>query len=908
MLTSRQFEHEGFPMRNAWLLPFVSLVGCTGRDERVGTTRATLSTPVVIRQETGYPAANGVVQGGPSWLGQCGATAFVVAGDIRTGSEPHRLVGDGGVELLRDLVPGPRFSLTGNDGFACLDGGALWIGGSGALGLGSSFLWRSDGTPLGTGPVRALSGSLRSWSGGLLLLQNSALLSIDGDGTTRQLGPGGEFVEGPNGALYVAASSLGSVWRTDGRTFDGGVSLGSPCGASTCVTSLRRTRHQLFIPSFSTTGTSNRNVSRLGDDGGLELVMTVANPASPSAADEFFVFVTLDGLSGTRDVWAIDDALDAGRRLSALSWTPQSLATRGRFAWIWEQRHELEAIDLLAPTPTNVAVTRADGGTLPNVHTVVSLPAGLLVHYDTGGLATVTGATAVDLIVPGVTPGVSALVGDGQAASFTRSQNFRTTLYRTDGSLMGTVPLGSYATTTDITQIDLLGNTPAGPSALVSSIGNSRLVRIAPDLTTQVVSASPSNLTGLPPFNFSVELDGGVAYSTAQGGNEISTWNGTDGGVRAAGSGALTRVGARAILRGQSTLSEVTIGATTTLLSDAGFLSFTGSGDELLTASIGASTQTLWAQGTGQGLSPVWTTTSIPQISAATRVDSRLVATGPARAPNGATIAALVSIDATGDAGTMALLPISAPAITNFYPLPTRHLAVALTGLGGGVGGVWVTNGFDAGLLWSGAIIRSVPTPTQVFFAGQQVDGGLQPTWWRTDGTAAGTIELTKAVAPVDAPLNIFTDGLQWVMRQPGDGPFFFAAGDELGNEPWISDGTVAGTARVADLTPGPGSSNPRNFIRNGDDLFFVATTPQGDAIWHLTLSGTPTGGGSSGTGGGASGTGGGASGTGGGARGTGGGSGGGGTAPGCSCGTTSFTPVVAALLLGLRRRRRESV
>ena len=75
-------------MKNGWLvLGWVGLCACSGLEgETTNRSSQALGTPTVIRQEPGFPAANGVVQGGPTWLGQCGSTSFVLAGDIRAGA------------------------------------------------------------------------------------------------------------------------------------------------------------------------------------------------------------------------------------------------------------------------------------------------------------------------------------------------------------------------------------------------------------------------------------------------------------------------------------------------------------------------------------------------------------------------------------------------------------------------------------------------------------------------------------------------------------------------------------------------------------------------------------------------------------------------------------------------------
>ncbi len=71
-----------------------------------------------------------------------------------------------------------------------------------------------------------------------------------------------------------------------------------------------------------------------------------------------------------------------------------------------------------------------------------------------------------------------------------------------------------------------------------------------------------------------------------------------------------------------------------------------------------------------------------------------------------------------------------------------------------------------------------------------------------------------------------------------GDGRVAFAADDGIhGNELFLSDGSAAGTLRVADLSPGPAASTPRHFHRRGDRLFFAASDGvRGAELWALDL------------------------------------------------------------------------
>ena len=64
---------------------------------------------------------------------------------------------------------------------------------------------------------------------------------------------------------------------------------------------------------------------------------------------------------------------------------------------------------------------------------------------------------------------------------------------------------------------------------------------------------------------------------------------------------------------------------------------------------------------------------------------------------------------------------------------------------------------------------------------------------------------------------------------------FTSASGDEL----WRTDGTAAGTVQVKDLEPGSASSNPRSFTRLGEYLYFHAYA--GSWLWRTdgTTAGT---------------------------------------------------------------------
>lgn len=109
---------------------------------------------------------------------------------------------------------------------------------------------------------------------------------------------------------------------------------------------------------------------------------------------------------------------------------------------------------------------------------------------------------------------------------------------------------------------------------------------------------------------------------------------------------------------------------------------------------------------------------------------------------------------------------------------------------------------------------------------------------WQTDGTKAGTRRLTYFDSPTAFMHDIFDSDLDRYLsfRLAAVGPkVYFAADDGLtGWEPWVSDGTSAGTHRLADLCAGACGSEPLWLRAIGDQgVAFEATDEtQGREIW----------------------------------------------------------------------------
>jgi ELWxxDGT repeat protein len=126
------------------------------------------------------------------------------------------------------------------------------------------------------------------------------------------------------------------------------------------------------------------------------------------------------------------------------------------------------------------------------------------------------------------------------------------------------------------------------------------------------------------------------------------------------------------------------------------------------------------------------------------------------------------------------------------------------------------------------AALRSLD---RLYFAGTDSAGNSEP--WVTDGTPAGTTKLAEINADGGSDPVEFTAYRYGVL--------FSASTADLGREPYVSDGTPAGTHLLADVFPGPGSSDAHNFSSSGDGSFlFAAQSSEGNQ--ELQQSVGPTG------------------------------------------------------------------
>ncbi|HAL72554.1 MAG TPA: hypothetical protein DCP71_12365 [Verrucomicrobiales bacterium] len=110
------------------------------------------------------------------------------------------------------------------------------------------------------------------------------------------------------------------------------------------------------------------------------------------------------------------------------------------------------------------------------------------------------------------------------------------------------------------------------------------------------------------------------------------------------------------------------------------------------------------------------------------------------------------------------------------------------------------------------------PSGAQVYFSADAT--GSNRELWITDGTGPGT-----RVVKTTGDLEINTGGASDpTFLTDIEGVLYFSAVSAgNGREPWRTDGTPAGTVMIADLVDDTLSSNPEQFVKYKNDVFFVS-------------------------------------------------------------------------------------
>jgi ELWxxDGT repeat protein len=137
-------------------------------------------------------------------------------------------------------------------------------------------------------------------------------------------------------------------------------------------------------------------------------------------------------------------------------------------------------------------------------------------------------------------------------------------------------------------------------------------------------------------------------------------------------------------------------------------------------------------------------------------------------------------------------------------------------------GQLWKTDGTVAGT----AAVTSAPSGQTgltafqgaLYFVADTSQGKVGRGLWRSDGTAAGAVLVKAAGSRFDQ----FRPDSPWLT--PVGNQLFFAADDgDHGVELWRTDGTPDGTVLVRDIAPGSAASQPESLAAAGGRLYFSA-------------------------------------------------------------------------------------
>lgn len=128
---------------------------------------------------------------------------------------------------------------------------------------------------------------------------------------------------------------------------------------------------------------------------------------------------------------------------------------------------------------------------------------------------------------------------------------------------------------------------------------------------------------------------------------------------------------------------------------------------------------------------------------------------------------------------------------------------------------------------------------TKAFFIAN--DGTTGAELWVTDGTTLGTVFVSDIFqGTTGSAIEVAPSGIGTNMK---NGKLYFFAVDGSGGftvhgrEPWISDGTGAGTFMLQDIQTGfnesNGSSNTKHFVEYNGKMYFFAAGTLGKGLWE---------------------------------------------------------------------------
>lgn len=146
-------------------------------------------------------------------------------------------------------------------------------------------------------------------------------------------------------------------------------------------------------------------------------------------------------------------------------------------------------------------------------------------------------------------------------------------------------------------------------------------------------------------------------------------------------------------------------------------------------------------------------------------------------------------------------------------------------------GTLWVTDGTEAGTKQVSNTPGSIPSYPR-YFANMNDKvyciGNGTSILWESDGTEAGT----KTIAQISTSTLNSIVANNYLTALNGK-LYFFGYETTHGKELWISDGTPTGTKLLKDINPNTGDSNPANMTIFKDKIYFTADDgTNGTQLW----------------------------------------------------------------------------